>query len=63
MRLTDSDRNLAAFLATLVTIGVLSKVGGNGADLAIMTALVAVAGGLGQNFRRSQTSEKKDETP
>ena len=60
VRLTDSDRNLAAFVATLATIIVLSRFGGNGADLAILTALVAVLGMLGQNFRKSIPPEKKD---
>lgn len=45
--------NLIAILAVLVTIVVLSKIGGTGADLAIMTALVAILGGLTQNFRKA----------
>ncbi len=61
--MTDSDRNLIAFALTLFTIGILSKVGGNGADLAIMTALVAVAGALAQNFRKSQPPQEKDKQP
>lgn len=51
---TPEFYNLVAFLATLLTIGLLSKIGGTGADLAIMTALVAVAGSLVNNFRKSQ---------
>lgn len=51
---TPEFYNLLAFLATLLTIGLLSKIGGTGVDLAIMTALVAVAGSLVNNFRKSQ---------
>lgn len=37
---------LIAFLACLVTILLLSKIGGTGADLAIMTGVIALAGAL-----------------
>lgn len=37
---------LIAFLATLAAIVALSKIGGTGSDLAIMTGLVGVLGGL-----------------
>lgn len=52
--LSPEMTNLIAFIATLITVIVLSKIGGSGADLAIMTALVAVLGSLVNNFRKSQ---------
>lgn len=57
-RLSTEDRILLAFVATLITIVLLSKMGGNGADLAIMTALVAVLGALANNFRRPPQEPK-----
>lgn len=59
MKITDNDRNLIAFIGTLATIVILSRVGGSGSDLAILTALVAVLGMLGQNFRKSIPPEKE----
>lgn len=53
--------NLIAFCATLAAILALSKIGGTGADLAIMTALVAVLGGLTQNFRKSLPPESENQ--
>ncbi len=41
-----STQGLAAFVATLVAVVLLSKIGGNGADLAIMTGLIGVLGML-----------------
>lgn len=52
--------NLIAFLSTLAAIIALSKIGGSGADLAIMTALVAVLGGLTQNFRKASPVSSMD---
>ena len=42
----EETRDLIAFLATLVSIVLLSKIGGTGSDLAIMTGLVGVLGML-----------------
>lgn len=53
MNLTDSDRALIAFLSTLIAIGFLSKVGGTGADLAIMTGLIGIGGMLAQSLKTS----------
>jgi hypothetical protein len=41
-----SHHGLIAFVATLVAVVLLSKIGGNGADLAIMTGLIGVLGML-----------------
>ena len=44
--MTDDRFQFAAFLATLAAIVLLSKIGGTGSDLAIMTGLIGVLGGL-----------------
>ena len=44
--MTDEFFRLVAFIATLTAIVLLSKIGGTGSDLAIMTGLVGVLGGL-----------------
>jgi hypothetical protein len=53
----DDNRELIAFLATLAAIVLLSKIGGTGADLAIMTGLVGVLGGLAARGRSSKKVE------
>lgn len=46
MKRPDSLTGLIAFLATLATVVLLSKIGGSGADLAIMTGLIGILGML-----------------
>lgn len=50
---------LSAFLAVLIAIVLLSKIGGNGADLAIMTALVSVLGMLAPGLVPSRGNERQ----
>lgn len=40
----DRFTGLIAFIATLIAVVLLSKIGGSGADLAIMTGLIGVLG-------------------
>lgn len=62
---------LAAFVATLVAVVLLSKIGGTGADLAIMTGLIGVLGMLapglvpsrGNELRRQQPATGRPEDP
>lgn len=49
--MTDDTRQLVQFLGVLIAICFLSKVGGTGADLAIMTGLVGVLGMLARPAR------------
>ena len=58
MRLNDNDRTLIAFVAVLIVIGFLSKVG-DGINMAVLTPLLTVLGALGQNFRKSQIERKE----
>jgi hypothetical protein len=56
-KLSAEMMNLIAFLSVIVAIIILAKVGTGespGVDLSIMTALIAVAGSLANNFRKSQ---------
>ena len=48
-----------AFIAVLVTIILLSKIGGGGADLAIMTGLVGVLGMLAPGLVPSRGNERQ----
>lgn len=50
---------LAAFIATLVAVVLLSKIGGNGADLAIMTGLIGVLGMLAPGLVPSRGNENR----
>lgn len=50
---------IVAFLAVLLTIILLSKIGGNGADLAIMTALVGILGMLAPGLVPSRGNEQR----
>lgn len=50
MKLAKQDRALIGFVATLVAVILLSKIGGTGGDLAIMTGLVGVLGMLAQRM-------------
>lgn len=49
--MNDDTRQLIQFIGVLVAICFLSKVGGTGADLAIMTGLVGVLGMLARPAR------------
>lgn len=49
--MTDDTRQLVQFVSVLMAICFLSKVGGTGADLAIMTGLVGVLGMLARPGR------------
>ena len=50
---------LIAFLAVLVAIVLLSKIGGSGADLAIMTGLIGVLGMLAPGLVPSRGNEQR----
>lgn len=50
MKLAKQDRALIAFVTNLVAIVLLSKIGGTGGDLAVMTGLIGVAGMLAQRM-------------
>ncbi len=58
MKLPDRTTGLIAFIAVLVTILLLSKIGGSGADLAIMTALVGILGMLAPGLVPSRGNER-----
>lgn len=58
--MTQETNNLAAYIATLLAIVLLSKIGGTGADLAIMTGLVGV---LGMLVGARKISNSKSDTP
>jgi len=59
--MTEDIRNLVTFIATLAAIVLLSKIGGTGSDLAIMTGLVGILGMLARPAR--STNEKPSDTP
>lgn len=61
-KLNEARLNAICFIATLITIGFLSKVGGTGADMAIMTGLIGVLGMLASRRERhpDQTVEQAD---
>lgn len=50
---------LIAFVSTLATIVMLSKIGGGGADLAIMTGLIGILGMLAPGLVPSRGNESK----
>jgi hypothetical protein len=52
--MSEEARTLIAFIATLAAVCFLSKVGGTGADLAIMTGLIGILGMLAQSFRKGE---------
>lgn len=63
MKLTKQDRALLAFVATLTTVILLSKIGGTGGDLAIMTGLVGVLGMLAQRMGEEPKATGKPDDP
>ena len=60
--MTDDTRQMVQFIAVLVAICFLSKVGGTGADLAIMTGLVGVLGMLARPARSGTQIGPNEET-
>jgi hypothetical protein len=60
--MTQPQIGLAAFVATLLSIVLLSKIGGTGADLAIMTGLVGVLGMLAPGMVPSRGNDAKKPT-
>ncbi|WP_293921177.1 hypothetical protein [Sphingobium sp. UBA5915] len=53
----DRTTGLIAFIATLIAVVLLSKIGGSGADLAIMTGLIGVLGMLAPGLVPSRGNE------
>ena len=49
---------LTAFISTLIAVVLLSKIGGSGADLAIMTGLIGVLGMLAPGLVPSRGNER-----
>lgn len=63
-QIPDRSIGLIAFVATLTAIVLLSKLGGSGSDLAIMTGLVGVLGMLAPGLVPSRGNERpKANTP
>lgn len=62
MNVSEDTRDLIAYLATLAAIVLLSKIGGTGADLAIMTGLVGVLGMLVGRKGISKASGEEEAT-
>lgn len=58
MKPTDRMTGLIAFIATLIAVVLLSKIGGSGADLAIMTGLIGVLGMLAPGLVPSRGNER-----
>ena len=58
-QLHSGTTGLIAFIATLVAVVLLSKIGGSGADLAIMTGLIGVLGMLAPGLVPSRGNETK----
>lgn len=50
---------LIAFISVLVAVVLLSKIGGSGADLAIMTGLVGILGMLAPGLVPSRGNERQ----
>jgi hypothetical protein len=44
--INDDTKQLIQFMGTLIALVLLSKIGGTGADLAIMTGLIGILGML-----------------
>jgi hypothetical protein len=51
MTFNEDTKQLVQFLSTLVALVLLSKIGGTGADLAIMTGLIGILGMLARPTR------------
>lgn len=57
--MNDDTKQLIAFLGTLTSIVLLSKIGGTGADLAIMTGLIGVLGMLARPPRDKAPEDRR----
>lgn len=55
MKLNQETSGLVMFVGTLVSIVLLSKIGGSGSDLAIMTGLIGVLGMIVGQKRSTST--------
>jgi hypothetical protein len=55
--INDETKQLVQFLSTLIAIVLLSKIGGTGADLAIMTGLVGILGMLARPPREKPPAD------
>lgn len=55
MKFNQETSNLVMFVGTLISIVLLSKIGGSGSDLAIMTGLIGVLGMIVGQKRSSST--------
>ncbi|WP_103730194.1 hypothetical protein [Novosphingobium sp. HII-3] len=55
---SDRRTGLIAFISTLIAVVLLSKIGGSGADLAIMTGLIGVLGMLAPGLVPSRGNER-----
>jgi hypothetical protein len=62
-RLSPENRDLLMFMGTLVAIVLLSKIGGTGSDLAIMTGLIGVLGMIVGQKRATQAPSGKPGDP
>lgn len=58
MKLPDRTTGLIGFISTLIAVVLLSKIGGTGADLAIMTGLIGVLGMLAPGLVPSRGNER-----
>lgn len=63
MNLNTEVRDLSMFMGTLIAIVLLSKIGGTGADLAIMTGLIGVLGMIVGQKRATQSPSGKPNDP
>lgn len=57
--MNQQTTGLAAFIATLTAVVLLSKIGGTGSDLAIMTGLIGVLGMLAPGLVPSRGNDTK----
>lgn len=63
MALNEDTKQLIQFMSTLVAIVLLSRIGGTGSDLAIMTGLVGILGMLAQRPRDKGQDPPPDPSP
>lgn len=62
--MTDRTIELVAYIATLTAIVLLSKIGGTGSDLAVMTGLVGILGILaGRSGAKKDAATGKPNDP
>lgn len=58
--MNEESKNFWQFIGTLAAIVALSKIGGTGADLAIMTGLIGVLGMLARPARNTQVGPNEN---